>query len=46
MTALASFLACRPDLDHMNVPREINPAAAKALATAEKHTFMMQQYFR
>ncbi|WP_036169104.1 DNA mismatch repair protein MutS [Massilia sp. 9096] len=30
----------------MNVPREINPAAAKALATAEKHTPMMQQYLR
>ncbi len=46
MTALATFPACRPDLDHMNVPREINPAAAKALATAEKHTPMMQQYLR
>jgi DNA mismatch repair protein MutS len=28
----------------MNVPHEINTAAAKALATAEKHTPMMQQY--
>src|SRR5438874_3272790 len=46
MAALASFLACRPDLDHMNVPREINAAAAKALAAAEKHTPMMQQYLR
>ena len=32
-----------PDLDHMNVPREINADAAKRLAT-EKHTPMMQQY--
>jgi DNA mismatch repair protein MutS len=30
----------------MNVPHEINAAAAKALATAEKHTPMMQQYLR
>jgi DNA mismatch repair protein MutS len=30
----------------MNVPREINSAAAKALATADKHTPMMQQYLR
>jgi DNA mismatch repair protein MutS len=30
----------------MNVPHEINTAAAKALATAEKHTPMMQQYLR
>src|SRR5438067_3048477 len=30
----------------MNVPREINAAAAKALAAAEKPTPMMQQYLR
>jgi DNA mismatch repair protein MutS len=30
----------------MNVPHEINAAAAKALATAEKVTPMMQQYLR
>jgi DNA mismatch repair protein MutS len=30
----------------MNVPHEINAAAAKALATAEKQTPMMQQYLR
>jgi DNA mismatch repair protein MutS len=30
----------------MNVPHEINAAASKALATAEKHTPMMQQYLR
>jgi DNA mismatch repair protein MutS len=30
----------------MNVPHEINAAAARALATAEKHTPMMQQYLR
>jgi hypothetical protein len=27
----------------MNVPHEINAAAAKALATAEKHTPMMHR---
>jgi hypothetical protein len=32
--------ACLPDLDHINVPREINADAAKRLAT-EKHTPMM-----
>ena len=30
----------------MNVPREINNAAAKAIASADKHTPMMQQYLR
>src|SRR3954466_3982374 len=30
----------------MNVPREINAAAAKALAAVEKHTPVMQQYLR
>jgi hypothetical protein len=29
----------------MNVPREINPAAAKALAAVEKPTPMMHGYF-
>lgn len=45
MADLASPSCLPSRLDHMNVPREINAAAAKSLAT-EKHTPMMQQYLR
>src|SRR4051812_41419515 len=45
--ATPSPAPCRAsDCQAMNVPHEINAAAAKALATAEKHTPMMQQYLR
>jgi hypothetical protein len=40
MADLATPCPAVPDLDHINVPREINADAAKRLAT-EKHTPMM-----